>query len=76
MSHSTFNLLITALTQFILHCSKSSRYRNEILQASLKIGEGLLQDMFNENPPLPEAYGWPIEQQVVERGFLFEKHKI
>ncbi len=38
----------------------------------------VMTDLFRDGNswPMPEGYDWTLEQQVVNRGYRFEEHKI
>ena len=73
-----FSFFFSAFTQFLFHLTMNVDYRNDMMYSSYRITEALVQDVWNMKNMMgkSEAYEWPIDQQILERGFMFEQHKI
>ncbi|CDW91414.1 carboxylic ester hydrolase [Stylonychia lemnae] len=67
-----------SFAQFVLYWSMNQEYRTDVLISTYKFSEALFQDFANilNIPDKPEQYGWPIDQQIIEKGYMYEQHKI
>ena len=68
--------VVVILTNYIIYLLTHPTYSGQLLHVGFELGESLVKDVFATKNPYPEAFNWSIQQQVENRGYLFEEHKI
>ena len=62
--------------EFGQNIRKNQDVAKDFARSIHKIIEGFEADLVSDVLPYPEAVGWTIEEQVENRGYIFEEHKI
>jgi hypothetical protein len=68
--------LIVIITNFVVYWTFHPQYQTDCYNAINAVFQGLSDDVFQPQFPLPEAYNWTLREQIEHRGFIYEEHEI
>lgn len=70
------NKIIAIATNFVLYWTFHPQYQTDIFNAGSAVWNGLQTDVLSEPFPYPEAFNWTLQEQIENRGYLYEEHDI
>lgn len=68
--------LIVILTNFVVYWTFHPQFQTDMYRLGANLWTGLKLDVASDPFPYPEAYNWTLQQQIENRGFVYEEHDI
>ena len=70
--------LVTIVSNYLVYYLMNSDYRYDMLQLQIRYSQALLYDFETYFTPFnfPEGVEWSLQEQIENRGYLFEEHTV